>query len=161
MCRSWYWLPGFILIADIVTKWLALAHLTLFERLAIFPHFNLTLVYNKGAAFSMLGSHSGWQRWFLSAVALFISAIIIFWMKKHKEMPNVHKVGLMLVLGGALGNLLDRLRFGYVIDFLDFYWGAHHFPAFNIADSAITCGAILLLLTLRQQPKSHKHPTTH
>lgn len=161
MCRSWYWLAGFVLLADIATKWLALNYLVLYERVAMLPFFNLTLVYNKGAAFSMLGNQSGWQRWFLSLVAVGMSVLIIYWMKKNNDMPKAHKIGLMLILGGALGNLLDRLRFGYVIDFLDFYWGIYHFPAFNIADSAITCGAILLLVTLRQQPQSHKHLTKH
>lgn len=151
MCKSWYWLPGFIVLTDIVTKWLALKLLPLYSPVPIFPHFNLHLVYNHGAAFSMLGNQSGWQRWFLSAVAAIISIVIVYWMRKHNDMPTLHKVGLMLILGGALGNLIDRLRFGYVIDFLDFYWGIHHFPAFNIADSAITCGAILLLITIRKK----------
>ncbi|MFA6037189.1 MAG: signal peptidase II [Legionellales bacterium] len=147
MFKRWMALSALIVAADYATKWMALHFLTLFERVPIFSHFNLTLVYNKGAAFSFLGDQSGWQRWFLSAVALVISVVIIAWLKKNKDMPNVHKLGLTLILGGALGNLIDRVRFGYVVDFLDFYWGIHHFPAFNIADSAITCGAILLLLT--------------
>ncbi len=148
---NWIWLSLFILIADFFTKWLALAHLTIYERVPVLPIFNLTLVYNQGAAFSMLSTEGGWQRWFLSLVAIFVSVMIVFWLKQVKDIPTVHKIGLALILGGALGNLIDRLRFGYVVDFLDFYYGAWHFPVFNIADSAITCGAILLLLTLRQQ----------
>lgn len=148
---KWLWLSFFILATDFFTKWLALAQLTLYERVPIFPKFNLTLVYNKGAAFSMLSNETGWQRWFLSLVAVVISVMIIVWLKQVKDTPTAHKIGLALILGGAIGNLIDRVRFGYVIDFLDFYWGASHFPAFNVADSAITCGAILLLLTLRQQ----------
>jgi signal peptidase II len=148
---KWLWLSFGILILDVSTKWLALTKLTLYERVGVFPNFNLTLVYNEGAAFSMLSTQDGWQRWFLSLVAVVVSIMIVVWLKQVKDTPTAHKIGLALILGGALGNLIDRVRYGYVIDFLDFYFGTWHFPAFNIADSAITCGAILLLLTLRQQ----------
>ncbi len=148
---KWLSLAAFLLIADLLTKQWALAHLILHEPIAVFAHFNLTLVYNSGAAFSMLSNESGWQRWFLSGVALIVSVFIIVWLKRVPDAPTAHKIGLACVLGGALGNAIDRLYLGYVIDFLDFYYADWHFPAFNIADSAITCGAILLLLTMWQK----------
>lgn len=145
---KWLWLSVFLCAADLWTKWLAVTHLTLYERVPVLPVFNLTLVYNQGAAFSMLSNQSGWQRWFLIAIAGFISTMIVVWLKRDPQTPLVHKIGLACILGGALGNALDRLRYGYVVDFIDVHFAGSHFPTFNIADSAITFGAVLLLLTL-------------
>lgn len=150
----WLWLSFFIFLADVSSKWFAVTQLTLHERVPVFPKFNFTLVYNEGAAFSMLSTSDGWQRWFLSLVAIVVSVMIVVWLKQVKDTPTSHKIGLALILGGALGNLLDRLRLGYVIDFLDFHLGLWHFPAFNIADAAITCGAILLLLSVLRPQRS-------
>ncbi len=148
---KWLWLSAGIIIADLLTKGLALAYLPFNQPVAIFPSFNLTLVYNHGAAFSVLSDEGGWQRWFLSAIAILVSVMIIVWLRNVKDTPLINRIGLALILGGALGNLIDRLYYGYVIDFLDFHFSGWHFPAFNIADSAITCGAIALLLTLYPQ----------
>lgn len=148
---KWLWLSALIFVLDYCTKWFAITYLTLYEHVNVFPKFNLTLVYNHGAAFSMFNYADGWQRWFLSAIAMVVSIIIVVWLKQAKNTSTAYKLGLALILGGALGNLFDRLRFGYVIDFLDFYWANWHFPAFNLADSAITCGAVILLLTLWQK----------
>ena len=145
---KWLMLAAVIVLADYFTKQWALLHLVLHEPQAVLPYFNFTLVYNQGAAFSMLSNENGWQRWFLSAIALVVSVFIVYWLKRTPQTPTVHKLGLACVLGGALGNAIDRLYYGYVIDFLDFHLGVWHFPAFNLADSAITCGAILLLLTM-------------
>ena len=103
---------------------------------------NWTLTYNEGAAFSFLSDASGWQRWFFSALAIGISGMLVFWLRKIPRHDWRHA----LVIAGALGNLIDRLRLGHVVDFIDVYWGASHWPAFNVADSAISVGAVLLLL---------------
>lgn len=128
----------------------------------ITSYFNLVRVHNHGAAFSFLSQAGGWQRWFFTALALLVSALIV-WMLRDASAKPRYRFGLSLVLGGALGNVIDRLYYGYVVDFLDFHWDAiaflfpgGHYPAFNVADSAITLGAILLisaeLFGQRKQP---------
>lgn len=107
---------------------------------------NWTLTYNEGAAFSFLSDASGWQRWFFSALAIGISGLLIFWMRKIPRHDWRHALPFALIIAGALGNLIDRLRLGHVIDFIDVYWGSYHWPAFNVADSAISIGAVLLLV---------------
>jgi signal peptidase II len=110
------------------------------------PFFKLTYVHNTGAAFSFLSEAGGWQRWFFAALALVISGVIAVWLARLKHDETLLAVALSLVLGGAIGNLIDRLVYGYVIDFLDVYYQTWHWPAFNIADSAITIGVILMLM---------------
>ena len=110
------------------------------------PYFNLTYVHNTGAAFSFLSEAGGWQRWFFAGLAILISAVIAVWLARLKQHETLLAMALSLVLGGAIGNLIDRLVYGYVIDFLDVYYGNWHWPAFNIADSAITLGVILMLV---------------
>jgi signal peptidase II len=109
------------------------------------PSFKLTYVHNTGAAFSFLSEAGGWQRWFFAGLALAISVIIAVWLARLKKHETLLAVALALVLGGAVGNLIDRLAYGYVIDFLDVYYDTWHWPAFNIADSAITLGVMLML----------------
>jgi signal peptidase II len=150
---AWIWLSIGLLVLDIGTKLIAMTHLTLHERVPVLPMLNWQLVYNDGAAFSMLSTAGGWQRWFLSGVAIAVSIVIIMWLKRTHDATWVQKLGLACILGGALGNLADRVRFGYVIDFIDFHTNSWHFPAFNIADSAISLGAILLLFTLWRKEK--------
>ncbi len=140
------WLTLCIIIADQVTKAAASNHLEMFQPLAITPFFNFTLVHNSGAAFSFLSEAGGWQRWFFSILATAVSIFILLWIKKLKPHEKADAIALSLILGGAIGNLIDRLRFGYVVDFMDLYIGTSHWPAFNIADSAITVGAILLII---------------
>lgn len=119
----------------------------LYESIAIIPSFfNLTYVHNTGAAFSFLSEAGGWQRWFFAALAIVMSVIMTIWLTRLKEHETLLAVALSLILGGAIGNLIDRLFYGYVIDFLDVYYGTYHWPAFNIADSAITIGVGLMLL---------------
>ena len=103
---------------------------------------NWTLTYNEGAAFSFLSDASGWQRWFFSALAIGISGMLVFWLRKIPRHDWRHALPFALVIAGALGNLIDRLRLGHVVDFIDVYWGASHWPAFNVADSAISVGAV-------------------
>ena len=141
-----YWLSLSVVVAliDQVTKLWVGHGFGYGESKAVTDFFNLVLVYNSGAAFSFLSDAGGCQRWLLSAVAVAASVWIIWLLSRHAH-QRLFSCALALILGGALGNLVDRVMYGYVVDFLDFYWGAHHFPAFNVADSAVSCGAALLL----------------
>ncbi len=140
----WLGLSALIVILDQITKLWISHHFVYGEHLAVTDFFNLVLAHNSGAAFSFLSDASGWQRWLFSAIAV-IAAVWITWLLRKHEQEKLFCFALALILGGALGNLIDRIAYGYVVDFLDFYWGSYHFPAFNIADSAITCGAALLI----------------
>jgi signal peptidase II len=143
----WLWLSLIILALDLWTKSLAEQHLHLYQRIEVLPFFNITLAYNSGAAFSFLADAGGWQRWFFTAVAVVASVVIVAWLLKLRGERMV-ALALALILGGAIGNLWDRLTLGHVVDFLDFHWAGYHFPAFNVADSAITVGAILLIVDM-------------
>ena len=142
----WLWLSALILVLDQATKVWASASLDLYQRIELLPFLNLTLVYNPGAAFSFLSQASGWQRWFFTAMALIISIVILVWMRRLARSERRPAIGLALVLGGAIGNVWDRLQHGHVVDFIDVFYGDWHWPAFNIADSAITVGVVLLIL---------------
>ena len=144
---KWLWLSAVVILLDQVTKWIAETALTLYAPKAVLPFFNFTLAYNEGAAFSFLAGAGGWQRWFFVALAVVISVLIVGWLRKMGQEEKWTAVGLSLILGGALGNLIDRLWHGHVIDFIDLYYGRYHWPAFNIADSAITVGAAVLIAT--------------
>lgn len=143
---KWTWLSVVVIVLDQLTKQLATASLKYHEVVAVMPSFNLTLVHNSGAAFSFLAQGGGWQRWFFTAIALLVSIAILFWLKRLGRDKLGEALALALVLGGALGNLWDRVAYGYVIDFLDFYYGSAHWPAFNVADIAISLGAALLII---------------
>lgn len=143
----WLSIAAVIIVLDQITKILADTYLNLYSAVEVIPYFNLTLAYNEGAAFSFLSDAGGWQRWFFSALAAGVSAYLIFWLKKLPKDAKFTAWSISLILGGAIGNLIDRLLYGHVIDFLDVYYENYHWPAFNIADSAITVGAILLLYT--------------
>lgn len=134
-----------IVVADQLTKWLVLARFAPGERLELTPFFNLVLAFNKGAAFSFLAGAGGWQTPLLVAFAL-AAAVIVSVLLVRSPGRRLFCSGLALVLGGAVGNVIDRLRFGHVVDFLDLHAGGWHWPAFNVADSAITIGAALLIL---------------
>lgn len=144
----WLDLSIAIIIADWFTKQLAVEHLELYRPEPVFAHFNLMLAHNSGAAFSFLSDAGGWQRWFFVAIAVVISTVMVVWISRLKPAQHWLACALALVIGGALGNLWDRATLGYVVDFLDFYWGDYHFPAFNIADSAITVGAAMLIIDM-------------
>ena len=149
----WLELSILVIVLDTVTKWLAVNHLQLYVPQPVFPHFNLMLAHNPGAAFSFLADAGGWQRWFFAAIAVTITGVMVFWIYRLKPSQRWLACALALVIGGALGNLWDRLTLGYVIDFLDFWWGDYHFPAFNIADSAITVGAAMLIIDMIRNPE--------
>lgn len=154
---KWLWLSALVLLLDQSTKLIMNSWLSLHDTIAVFPYFNLTLAYNYGAAFSFLADAGGWQRWFFTALATVFSVVILVWIAKLKSSAKLEAISLSLILGGAIGNLIDRLMYGYVIDFLDVYYQNYHWPAFNIADSAICIGAVLLILdSFRSQPEEAK-----
>ncbi|MDT8385062.1 MAG: signal peptidase II [Gammaproteobacteria bacterium] len=143
---KWLWLSAVVVVLDLASKAIATHYLTLYQPLPVFPGFNWTLAHNAGAAFSFLASESGWQRWFFSVLALAVSIGITLWIRRLNATQTLLAVGLALVLGGAVGNLWDRVTLGYVVDFIDLYYQQYHWPAFNIADSAISVGAVLLVI---------------
>ena len=144
----WYMLSFSVIIIDQITKYFAVEKLALHEVKSIYEGFNLILIYNEGAAFSFLSDAGGWQRWFLIGVSCVVCVFIVVWMYQSISKSKCLLAGLSLILGGALGNLWDRLSLGYVVDFIEVYYKDLYWPAFNIADSAITIGAILLILDI-------------
>ena len=145
MLSRWLGLSALVIVLDQLSKAWISSHFVYGESLSVLGVFNLVLAHNTGAAFSMLNDAGGWQRWMFSAIAVVASVWIVWLLRKHHQ-QKLFCLSLALILGGALGNLMDRIAYGYVVDFLDFHWGSYHFPAFNIADSAITCGAALMVL---------------
>lgn len=150
---AWIWLSFFVITLDWMIKWVAATYLSLGKSVTVLSFFNLTLSHNRGAAFSFLNQQNGWQFWLFSGIAAVVSVIVfasLYRLPCHKKWLCV---SLALILGGALGNLGDRLLHGYVIDFLDFYVNDWHWPAFNIADSAICAGACMLIVDIFRKPK--------
>jgi len=145
MLSRWLGLSALIIVLDQLSKAWISNHFAYGESLPVLGVFNLVLAHNTGAAFSMLNDAGGWQRWLFSAIAV-IASVWIVWLLRNHQQQKLFCLALAMILGGALGNLIDRIAYGYVVDFLDFHWDSHHFPAFNVADSAITCGAALMLL---------------
>jgi signal peptidase II len=142
----WLWLSAVVIALDQWTKHLIERSFALYETLKVLPVFDLVRAHNRGAAFSFLNEESGWQRWMFAGLAASVSVALIVWMKRLAARAQLLAAALAFILGGAIGNLIDRLRLGYVIDFIQVHWQQHFFPAFNVADSAITVGAALLLL---------------
>ena len=143
---KWLWVSAVVLVLDQSSKLFADAMLEMYQAVAVIPGFALTKVYNAGAAFSFLGDASGWQRWFFIVLTTMVSIILFAWLRRLGPGESRTALALALILGGAVGNLIDRLVYGYVIDFLDVYYGDWHWPTFNIADSAITVGAALMIV---------------
>ncbi len=143
---KWLLLSLLVVALDLFSKSLASEHLLYHQPLPVFPGFNLTLMHNEGAAFSFLSDAGGWQRWFFTAIAAVVSVVIVGWLLRLKAGQRGLAVALALILGGALGNLWDRLTLGYVVDFIQVYYQQWFWPAFNIADSAIFVGAALLII---------------
>ncbi len=148
----WLMLAAVVVVLDQLTKFGASAMLNYAEPVAIFPGLNFTLAHNTGAAFSLLSEASGWQRWFFAAIALVVSVVITAWLRQIGDGELWLPLALSLILGGAIGNFIDRLNFGYVVDFIQVYYKTWYWPAFNIADSAICVGAVVLVLSGWQQP---------
>lgn len=146
---GWRWLPlsAGVIVADQLVKAWIVHHFALFERVHVLPVLDIILTYNRGAAFSFLSDASGWQRWLFVILALGVSLTLIIWMGRLRaRVQALLGCGLALIVGGALGNMIDRIVSGRVVDFIHVHWGRHYFPAFNIADSAITVGAVILLI---------------
>tara|TARA_R110001606_G_scaffold11354_2_gene49085 strand:+ start:64726 stop:65193 length:468 start_codon:yes stop_codon:yes gene_type:complete len=143
---KYLWLTSVVIAIDQVSKWFMVSWLSLHETFVVMPFFNLTMAHNPGAAFSFLAHADGWQRWFFIGLASVVSFALLIWLKKLKPQAKLEAISIAMILGGALGNLIDRFYYGYVIDFLDVYYGTYHWPAFNIADSAIVIGAVLLII---------------
>lgn len=141
------WLAVVLVILDQLTKYWINAVLVFGEPVAVMPHLNFTLVYNQGAAFSFLADMGGWQRWGFSALAIVVSLVLVYWLKTLPKRWTMEVVGINLVLGGALGNVIDRLAEGHVTDFIDFYIGSWHYATFNVADIAISAGAFCLVVS--------------
>lgn len=141
----WLGLALLVLLFDQFTKVLILGHFQYGDSQPVTAFFNLVRAHNSGAAFSFLSDAGGWQRWFFTAIGV-LAALFMVWLLRSHTGQTLFCWAISLVLGGAVGNVVDRLLYGYVVDFLDFHWGHWHFPAFNVADSAITLGAGLLIL---------------
>lgn len=143
---KWIWLAVVVVILDQLTKYIASTSLEMYQPIAVMPMFNWTLMHNTGAAFSFLAESGGWQRWFFAAIALVVSAVIVLWIKRLEQHEKWQAIALALILGGAIGNVIDRIWLGYVVDFIQVYYQQWYWPAFNIADSAICVGAVMLVI---------------
>jgi signal peptidase II len=173
--KKWLWLSAVVVGLDQLTKYMAVTHLQAYQSVSFLPLLDLTLMYNRGAAFSFLSAAGGWQRWLFTLLALVISAAIVAWLLRLREHERLQAAGLALVLGGALGNVIDRMFLGHVVDFLDFSYRADsclplfvtirnsvtecHWPAFNLADSAISVGVVLLIVDSLCGVLAHKSVT--
>lgn len=142
---QWLGLATIILMADQFTKVMILGFYQLGDSTYVTSFFNVVRAHNSGAAFSFLAGASGWQRWFFTVIGVLAAGLILWLLKSHAG-QRLFAFSMACILGGAIGNVIDRVRFGYVVDFLDFHWHGWHFPAFNVADSAITVGAACLIL---------------
>ena len=144
MLSRWLGLSVLVIVLDQLSKAWITGHFVFGERLAVLGVFDLVLAHNTGAAFSFLHDAGGMQRWLFSIIAT-VASVWFVWLLRRHSAQTLFALALRLILGGALGNLIDRIAYGYVVDFLHFHWNEHYFPAFNIADAAITCGASLLI----------------
>ena len=156
---KWLWISIVVVLMDQLSKWMAVAYLE--ERVpeAILPHLNFTLAYNYGAAFSFLADAGGWQKWFFSGLALLMSLFLIIYLLKAPRKATLLSLGLAMVLGGALGNLIDRLLHGHVIDFIHVHYAdVWHYPIFNIADIGISIGVLLIVIDMLFLEKKREMP---
>jgi signal peptidase II len=158
---NWLWLTLAVIVLDQWTKWIVMQNFREFESLPILPMLDLIRLHNEGAAFSFLAGASGWQRWLFTALGLIVSIGILVWLRRlPAKGQGVLAAGLALVMGGALGNVIDRILWGHVVDFIRVYYGQWSFPAFNVADTAITIGAGLLLLDTFLEYRRHGSRST-
>ena len=144
--KPWFGLAGLVVVLDQLSKWVVLNHIEFGQTIYVAPFWNWVLTYTPGAAFSFLADQPGWQRWFFTALALAVSGWIALELRRHPE-QKLLSLALALIMGGALGNVIDRVRFGAVVDFIQWHAAGYYWPAFNVADSAITVGAILLVFS--------------
>ncbi|MGI8739800.1 MAG: signal peptidase II [Gammaproteobacteria bacterium] len=143
---KWTWLSMLVVVIDQITKWMASTWMEPHVAHPVLSWFNLTLVHNTGAAFSFLSDADGWQRWFFIVLSIAVSVAIVIWLKCLHSSEHWTAAALALILGGALGNVIDRIAHGHVVDFIQWYYGQWYWPTFNIADSAISVGAAILLI---------------
>ncbi|MBE9532605.1 MAG: signal peptidase II [Proteobacteria bacterium] len=143
---KWIWLAIVIVVFDQFTKYIASTSLEMHQPIAVMPMFNWTLMHNTGAAFSFLADAGGWQRWFFAVIAVVVSVVIFLWIKRLEQHEKWQAIALALILGGALGNVIDRIWLGYVVDFIQVYYQQWYWPAFNIADSAISIGVVMIII---------------
>ena len=143
---KWLWLSIVVLVLDQWTKLLATENLVLHDPVPIMPSFNIMLAHNTGAAFSFLSDAGGWQRWFFIVLAIGVSIVLVIWLARLAAQQRWTAISLTLILGGAIGNVWDRIQYGYVVDFIQVYYDEWYWPAFNIADSAIFVGAAMLII---------------
>ncbi len=141
------WISILVVGLDQITKLIAESQLPLHQAVHVVPYFDWYLTYNAGAAFSFLADAGGWQRWFFAITSIVISAVIFIWLRKLEQDDRLTAISLCLILGGAIGNLIDRIYLGYVIDYIQVWLGSYPWPAFNIADAAISIGAAILILS--------------
>jgi signal peptidase II len=159
----WLWLAALVFVADIGIKLLVMNNMGYgwSNRIEVLPFFNLLYVHNYGAAFSFLSDQAGWQRWLFTAMAFGVSAMLVYWMRQLPSNARWSNIAYAAIIGGALGNVFDRILHGFVVDYLDFYWGTYHWPAFNIADMAIVTGAAMIILesvfSKDEQPSSERN----
>lgn len=155
---AWYWylLALIVVVLDLASKHLASANLTYGDPVVFTSFFNFTLLHNPGAAFSFLSDAGGWQRWFFTVIAAVVSVVLVVWIARSAN-KFLEAFGLTMILGGAVGNLYDRVQHGYVVDFIVVHYQHYYFPAFNLADSAITLGAILLIADVFVNREAPKH----
>ncbi|MDH3221309.1 MAG: signal peptidase II [Gammaproteobacteria bacterium] len=144
---KWLWISLTVIVLDQATKQIAEARLVPHQPVNLFPYFDWYLTYNTGAAFSFLASAGGWQRWLFTVIAIVISAVIVQWLRKLPAEETLTAISLSLILGGAIGNLIDRVYLGHVIDYIQVWLGSYPWPAFNIADAAISVGAVMLIVS--------------
>jgi len=143
---KWIWLAIVVVILDQLTKYIASTSLEMHQPIAVMPMFNWTLMHNTGAAFSFLANEGGWQRWFFAVIAIVVSVVIVLWIKRLEQHEKWQAIALALILGGAIGNVIDRIYLGYVVDFIQVYYQQWYWPAFNIADSAISIGVAMIII---------------
>ncbi|MCK5385584.1 MAG: signal peptidase II [Gammaproteobacteria bacterium] len=143
---KWIWLAMAVVVLDQLTKYIASTSLEMHQPIAVMPMFNWTLMHNTGAAFSFLADAGGWQRWFFAVIAVVVSVVIFLWIKRLEQHEKWQAIALALILGGALGNVIDRIWLGYVVDFIQVYYQQWYWPAFNIADSAISIGVVMIII---------------
>lgn len=144
----WLWLALLVFVADIAIKLVVMNSMGYGweNRIEILPFFNLLYVHNYGAAFSFLSDQAGWQRWLFTGIAFAVVGLLAFWMRRLPSSDKWNNMAYALIIGGAVGNVFDRVVHGFVVDYIDFYWGTYHWPAFNLADSAICIGAAMIIL---------------
>ena len=155
----WFLISMFVLVLDQITKYWALKMLHAYEGVSVMPCLNWTLMFNTGAAFSFLDSAGPWHIVLFEGFSLVMSLVIVFWIMRKNTTSSFELLALSLILGGAIGNLIDRLNHGYVIDFIDVFYKSYHWPAFNIADSAITLGGFVLLIGWAREKKTTVSPS--